>query len=201
MITLATYLPEGAYEPVMAYLNHYKVHLTIARNRQSVLGDYRHRFDTKHHRISVNGGLNKYAFLITLLHELAHLVTFEKHGNRVAAHGREWKNVYGQILADFIKLQLFPQDIVDELLRSLQNPGASTCAEEGLQRILRNYDTKKPGHFLVEELPPGAAFATKDGRTFQKGNKRRKRYECVEISTGRKYLFSGVYEVMMVKEA
>lgn len=195
---LADYLPEGTFEPVIAYLNYYKVHLTIAKSRKSVLGDYRHRMDTRHHRISVNGNLNPYAFLITLLHELAHLVTFEKYGNRVQAHGREWKTIYGQILAQFIEKKIFPADIEKELLSTLHNPGASTCAEEDLQRILYRYDAPKPDYMLVEAIPEGQFFRLKDGRIFQKGQKRKKRYHCIEVATRKAYLFSPVYEVQLL---
>ena len=195
---LAAYLPPNTFEPVIAYLNFYKVHLTIAKSRNSVLGDYRHSINTKHHRISVNGNLNKYAFLITLLHELAHLITFEKYGNRVLAHGREWKLMYSQILAQFIEKKVFPADIEQELLRTLKNPGASTCSEESLQRILYKYDTRKEGYALVEDLAEGAFFCLKDGRIFQKGAKRTKRFRCIEIKTNKIYLFSPVYEVQLV---
>src|SRR6478735_2373906 len=99
---LKTYLPENSFEQVTFFLQHYKVHLTITRQRQTVLGDYRNAADGKNHRISVNGNLNKYAFLITLLHELAHLLAFEKYGNRIVTHGREWKSVYSNILKDFV---------------------------------------------------------------------------------------------------
>src|SRR6476620_1179794 len=109
--TLQDYLPPGTYDAVLGYLHHYHVHLTVARERKSILGDYRHRVNGKNHRISVNGNLNKYSFLITLLHELAHLLTFEKFGNRVAAHGREWKVIFGQLLARFIEHKVFPEDI------------------------------------------------------------------------------------------
>lgn len=197
---LADYLPENTFEPVLKYLNHYKVHLTIAKNRASVLGDYRHKLNTEHHRISVNGNLNKYAFIITLLHELAHLVTFEQYGRRVTAHGREWKNNYGQLLAQFIEKKIFPADIEAELKHSLHNPGASTCSEEGLQRILYKYDEQKDHYFLIEALPAGALFALPDGRIFKKGKKRTKRYECTEMKTGRTYLFSPIYEVYSPEE-
>ncbi|MBW7892606.1 MAG: hypothetical protein H3C48_16590, partial [Chitinophagaceae bacterium] len=47
---LETYLPEGTYPAVIQYLRHYKVHLTITRERKSVLGDYRFAGYGKNHR-------------------------------------------------------------------------------------------------------------------------------------------------------
>src|ERR1700750_1178375 len=94
---LQDYLPVGTYDAVIDFLNKYRVHLTVSRERKSILGDYRHRTQADNHRISINGNLNKYAFLITLLHELAHLLTFEQFGNRVMSHGKEWKHIYGQL--------------------------------------------------------------------------------------------------------
>ncbi len=192
---LQDYLPAGTYEAVLQYLKQYKVHLTVAKERKSILGDYRHRTNADHHRISVNGNLNKYSFLITLLHELAHLLTFEQFGNRVMAHGKEWKAVYGQILHQFLQHNIFPADIAGELMQSLRNPAASSCAEDGLLRALRKYDEKGSMHRLVEELPVNSLFRTGDGRIFQKGARVRKRFKCTEPATGKVYLFSPVYEV------
>lgn len=193
---LQSYLPVGTFEPVLHYLQQYKVHLTVARERRSILGDYRHRHAGHTHRISVNGNLNPYAFLITLLHELAHLLTFEKFGNRVASHGREWKAQFGELLAQFLSHDVFPADIKQVLLQSLHNPAASSCADVALLRTLKTYDEKPNGSLpFVENLPAGALFKTHDGRVFQKGEKLRKRFRCVEVKTKRVYLFSGVYEV------
>jgi hypothetical protein len=170
----------------------------VARERKSILGDYRHRHGSQTHRISVNGNLNPYAFLITLLHELAHLLTFEKWGNRVAAHGKEWKSVFGQLLAQFVEHDVFPADIKTVLLQSLHNPAASSCADEALLRTLKSYDPKHGNSHFVESLPEGAFFRTHDGRVFQKGEKMRKRFRCVEVATKKVYLFSPVYEVEIV---
>ncbi|HEY0355727.1 MAG TPA: SprT-like domain-containing protein [Flavisolibacter sp.] len=193
--TLQDYLPAGTYEPVLAYLQHYRVHLTVTRDRKSLLGDYRHRIHNKNHRISVNGNLNSYAFLITLLHELAHLLTFEKFGNRVSAHGKEWKQVFGQLLAQFIQHNVFPDDIRKTLLQSLHDPAASSCADEDLMRTLRNYDQNKSNLVFVETLAEGSLFKTHDGKIFRKGEKLRKRFKCEEIKTRKLYLFSPIYEV------
>src|SRR5829696_6839224 len=92
---LENFLPPATYEAVLQYLQFYKIHLTIAKERKSILGDYRHRTHHENHRISVNGNLNHFSFLITLLHELAHLLTFEQYKNNVQAHGKEWKTIFG----------------------------------------------------------------------------------------------------------
>lgn len=195
---LQNFLPPNTYEPVLAYLHQYKVHLTVARERKSILGDYRHRTQGKAHRISVNGNLNRYSFLITLLHELAHLFAFEKFGNRIDPHGREWKHVFGELLARFIEHNVFPDDIKRSLLQSLHNPAASSCSDEDLLRVLKKYDEKEKHLIFVEAIPEGALFKTHDGKIFRKGQKIRKRFKCEEVKTRKIYLFSAVYEAERV---
>ena len=190
------FLPPHTFEMVANYLHHYKVHLTITRERKTVLGDYRHAHRGMNHRISVNGNLNPYAFLITLVHELAHLVTYERFSHRVAAHGKEWKDLYRILLQDFLGKQIFPVDVEAALMKSLHNLPASSCADEHLMRVLRHHDHPDARGTLVEELPEGTLFAIDGGRMFRKGKKLRKRYQCKEVSTGKLYLFSGLYEVI-----
>jgi hypothetical protein len=198
--TLSDYLPPGTTDPVLAYLKHHGVHLTITRARRSVLGDYRHRYQHQPHRISVNGNLNPYAFLITLLHELAHLLTYEQFGNRVSAHGREWKSCFGELLKQFLESRCFPESLERELLRSIQNPAASSCAEVGLIRALRQFDgpERKQQGVLIEELSGQSQFRTPEGRLFRVEKRLRKRFLCTETETGKQYLFSPVYEVIPV---
>lgn len=192
--SLQDFLPEGALPLVLEYIYQYKVHLTITRERRTLLGDYRHAVHGKNHRISVNGNLNKYAFLITLIHEIAHLVTFLQYGNKVASHGKEWKTVYRHLLVRFLEGELFPADIKQALKSSLHDLPASSCADEGLMRILRRYDSGAKG-LLVEQLPADALFQADGGRIFKKGKQLRKRFQCQEVATGKLYLFSPVYEV------
>jgi SprT protein len=195
---LSAYLPQGTFEQVMAYLNQYKVHLTITRERQSILGDYRHPDSRGGHRISINGNLNRYAFLITLLHEISHLTTFMIYGNRVPSHGKEWKDQFSGILKQFVGQGYLPSDVEKALRQSIQNPAASSCADDDLMRVLRQYDLQKENHYLIEQLPLHQLFRTKDGRIFRRGEKIRKRYRCEEVATKRMYLFSPVYEVEVV---
>ena len=196
---LNAFLPPGTYQAVEEYLRFYKIHLTVTRHRKSILGDYRHRTHFSNHRISINGSLNKFSFLITLLHEIAHLLTFEKHGNKVMAHGNEWKTVYASLLKQFIENKIFPADIEKELLISLRNPAASSCAEDDLIRVLRKYDINTNGYRLVEEIPMNSLFKLDDGKVFKKGVKQRKRFKCEEVKTGKVYLFSPVFEVELIK--
>jgi hypothetical protein len=196
---LQAYLPEGSFDRVMHYIVFHRIHLTITQERSSVLGDYRGHIG-KNHRISVNGNLNKFAFLYTLIHEFAHLLVFEKYGNRVAPHGVEWKMAFSGLLREFLTDGIFPEDVKVAIDASLNNPAASSCAEEGLMRVFRKYDTGKNGYFFVEELEQGDCFSLKDGRVFRREEKLRKRYRCTELSTGRVYLFSPIVDVLKLPE-
>jgi SprT protein len=199
MEALKAYIPEGSFDKVVQYIHRYKVHLTVTRQRKTILGDYRHAYASQHHRITVNGNLNKYEFLITLLHELAHLLTFDAFGNRVEAHGKEWKNAYSQLLTDFVNTGIFPDDIRQALHKSIMNPAATASGETALLRVLRNYNTQqRTDVVLLEQLPLHALFMTRDGRIFKRGEKLRKRYKCVEVNTNLAYLFSPLYEVKIV---
>src|SRR5215470_6835604 len=105
------YIPEEATEIVVKWIQDFKVALTITQSRKSVFGDYRWPQDGKGHRISVNGDLNQYAFLITFVHEMAHLTSWEKHRNNVSAHGKEWKHEFRVLMDEFSGKRIFPGDI------------------------------------------------------------------------------------------
>jgi len=197
--SLDKFLPRGAYSYVAEYLHQFGIHLTISRERATILGDYRPAFLHHAHRISVNGNLNPYAFLITLLHEMAHLLVFEQFGLKVLPHGAEWQHRYGQLLAVFIEKKIFPEDIERVLIKTIKKPSATSCGEEELMRVLQKYDLQNNGCVRVEELMPGQQFKTTDGRVFIKGEKLRKRHKATEISGGAVYLFSGIYMVYKVE--
>jgi len=199
MQALADFLPEGTFDRVVSYIHHYKVHLTISKQRKSVLGDYRHSGWGSNHRISVNGNLNKYEFLITLLHELAHLLTYELHKNRVEPHGKEWKAHYSRLLVDFVQQKVFPADVEKALEKSINNPSATANGETELLLVLRKYnEVKREGVLHVIDVPENALFQTENGHIFRKGALRRKRFECVEVKTGNRYTFSAITEVRLL---
>ena len=118
-----------------------------------------------------------------------------EYGNQVQSHGKEWKGIYRKMLEEFIRLSVFPADVLAALKKSLHNLPASSCADEDLMRVLKKHDKNAGDLLLVEQIPEGGCFSLEDGRVFRKGKKLRKRYQCVEIATGKLYLFSPIYEV------
>lgn len=199
--SLQNFIPDGSFDVLIRYIETYRIHLTISRARKTILGDYRHAAHQKNHRISVNGNLNKYEFLITLLHEIAHLLTFTQHGNKVEAHGAEWKNNYRMLLTEFMALNIFPSEINDGLQRSLISPSATANGETELLKILRRYDTdSNPEVCMIHEMQLGSEFRSKDGRVFRIIEKKRTRYRCEEVATKRLYSFSAIYEAIPIKK-
>lgn len=196
---LANYLPDNCFNQVVAYIKHYNIHLLVSKQRKTVLGDYKHAAGWGNHKISINGNLNKYEFLITFLHELAHLLTWEQFKNKVEPHGKEWKYYYSQLLQHFIAFNIFPANIVQALQKSIINPAATANGEVALLKVLRTYNVnKKPGFITIDEVPNGAYFTTEKGKVFQRIKKRRKRIECVAVDTQLRYSFSELAEVKLV---
>lgn len=194
---LKPFLPQESRTYVSGYLVEKVVHFTITKKRKTKLGDYRQPYDGKPHRISVNGSLNQYAFLITTLHELAHLTTFEKYGNKVKPHGAEWKTEFKSIFTPLLDAGFLPEDITLALNNYLANARAASCSDDRLYRVLKRYD-KFQGD-LVEHLSFGEEFKL-NGKVFVKGKKLRKRYECKEISTQKLYRVLGVAEIEKVQK-
>ena len=195
MNQLKPYLPSGFEGMVAELLLMHAVRFKITTPRATKLGDYRApQPGQKHHQITVNGNLNAYNFLITTLHEFAHLRTYEKHAWRVKPHGEEWKHEFRQLLWPAIQTGLLPEDIEKALMHSLTNLKASSCTDMQLSRVLKSYD-KMPEHLLtLESLPKNATFVLQ-GRTFLKGELRRTRYLCTELSVGRKFLVPALAHV------
>lgn len=191
---LATYLPQRAIAPCMTLIKENGVHLKIVNERVTRHGDYR-RLANGQHQITVNATLNKYRFLITLVHEIAHLVAFEKYGRRIKPHGLEWKRTFQYLMLPFIRPEVFPSALLPLLARHFKNPKASSGTDARLAIALKSFDEQQSDTSYVFELPTGSVFRIYNGKLFRKGNRRTKRYECVEVSSGKVYLFQPNAEV------
>ena len=194
------HLPDGTADYVAdllrgEHLGGAAVEVRSVRARRSKLGDHRAPVRGRTiHRITVNDDLNPYAFLTTLLHEIAHAVTWEKHvrprkpfSRRVLPHGAQWKSEFGRILAPVVEQGALPEDVSGALGRYLQDPAAATCSDRGLLVALARYDAPDPARKLVEEVAVGAAFRVEGGRMFLKGPKLRSRFRCYDARTGIEY--------------
>lgn len=198
---LKRFLPPGTFSLLAPYFQTYTVHLTLTRERKSVLGDYRCPApECPAHRVSVNANLNPYSFLITLLHELAHMIVFVHFQNKVSPHGKEWKTQFRHMLIPFIGKGFFPQDVEKALGSYMNNPAASTCTDPGLYKALYRYDERKEGHLLIDDLAVGQLFTVSDGRIFEKTEQLRTRCRCRDIHNGSMYFFQGIMEVKTVRK-
>lgn len=195
---LVKYIPERAVLPIIELIKSNHAHIKIVNDRKTRHGDYR-KTTSEQHLITVNGGLNPYRFLITLIHEIAHLVAFEKYGRMIKPHGNEWKFTFQQLMLPFIHPTIFPNDILPYLARHFKNPAASTDRDTDLIRVLRKYDKIETTKIWVESLDYGSVFSIGDGRFFKKGEKRVKRYLCEDIKNGKKYLFPPHVEVTPIR--
>lgn len=197
--TLEKYLPERAVEPLFALIKEYAIHLKIVNERKTRHGDYRKLPPALggNHQITVNANLNHYRFLITLVHEIAHLVAFEKYGRHIKPHGLEWKHTFQQLMLPFINPSIFPPELLPFLARHFKNPSASSDTDAHLSVALKRFDPITDKNYIFE-IPVGSIFRIYNGKVFRKGNKRVKRYECMEISTGKTYIFQPNVEVELM---
>lgn len=193
---LEKYIPKNAVTPIFEVIKETNVYLKIVNERLTRHGDYR-RLATGQHQITINSNLNPYKFLITLVHELAHLVTFLHFGRRISPHGKEWKNTFQKMMLPFLREEIFPKELLPLLFRHFENPSATTDTDQMLAFALKQYDAPNDLH-CVFQLPSGAYFQIHSGRVFQKGRRRTKRYECLEVKTGRVYIFDPNTEVKLL---
>jgi SprT protein len=195
---LNKYIPGNAVEVISEWIYIYDFKLKIKRARTTKYGDYRPPIKGLNHQITINHDLNKYAFLNTLVHEIAHLSAFKKYGNTIQSHGKEWKQEYRLLLQPFLHEGVFPADVIAALTEYLHNPAATVCTDKKLFKTLRRYDENSDGRVFLDELPAHTEFIAEDNHTYVKLNKIRTRYLCTRVATRREYLFHGTAQVKAV---
>lgn len=197
--TLAKFLPDHAVKPAFELIVTHGVHLKIVNERATRHGDYRKGLSGKH-EITVNGSLNKYRFLMTLIHEIAHLVAIEKYGRNIKPHGQEWKHTFQQLMVPYIRPEIYPNHLLPLLARHFRNPSATSDTDTTLALALKQYDNQNDKNYVFE-IPYGSVFRIKNGKIFKKIAVRTKRFECLEMSSGKTYLFNPNAEVELLKSS
>ncbi|MEK6481603.1 SprT-like domain-containing protein [Catalinimonas sp. 4WD22] len=196
---MSRHVPEAAQAySIDLWLQHpFSLHITP--KRVSKLGDYRYHKKKNTHIISLNATLNPYAFLITYLHEIAHLIAFQQHGFRIAPHGKEWKKCFQQLMEPMLHEKVFPQDVLRPLRKYMLNPKAASGSDHKLSLALQNYDDHQDGSMPLSKIQPEQTFQFRN-MIFIKESVRRTRALCRDLASGKRYLVSEIARVQLVME-
>ncbi|MCS5617572.1 MAG: SprT-like domain-containing protein [Pirellulales bacterium] len=192
---VADHLPAGAGGYVDDLVARLPLEVRLSRPRRTKLGDHRPPDRGRaFHRITINDNLNPYAFLTTLLHEIAHAATWDRHRGRrrLRPHGPEWKAEFGGILRPVVEGAVLPAAVTAALARSLESPAAATCTDRGLVLALAAFDAPVTGRVRVEALTETSFFRTDAGMIFRAGRMIRSRRACFEHPGGREYRVHGL---------
>lgn len=182
------FIPPLAQNMVAGFLIEKNAQLTISKPRKTKLGDYRPPLKKAYHRVSVNGDLNPFAFLLVTIHEFAHLLVWNNYKNNVRIHGPEWKMYYKQLYQEY--QHCFPKNLQIILKDHFKKLSAATLNNPMLIRNLIHMD-KDIEITMVNDLKKGDIFDFND-KQFKIIEKRRTRYLCKNMDSGKKYLVSGV---------
>ena len=186
---ISRYIPEQSVPYCTNLWDRNRFTLKITRNRTSKLGDYRFIQPENKHVVTVNGSLNRLAFLITLIHEIAHMFIQIHHGRNVKPHGREWKMAFRDLMLPLLNPGVFPDDILRILAKHMRNPKASSQSDPDLAKVLHTYDIVLPEGWYLEDLIAGEQFYFKK-RHYKKLKTNRTRAICQDVNSGRKYLIA-----------
>jgi len=194
---LQDYIPKNAYPRVLKLLKHDNLVVKVKKERKTRHGDYM-RLPNGKHQITINSNLNEYRFLITLVHEIAHFETYKNYGKFIKPHGLEWKQTFQHLMLPFLNPEVFPNHLLPLLANHFKNPKASSDTDVQLAFALKQYDEPNDKHYVFE-IPLGSTFRLYNNKVFKKGSQRVKRYECIEIKTGKLYLFNPNAEVELIE--
>ena len=187
---LEKYLPDNCLLYLKKWFGDYVIHIKITRGRNSKLGDYRKMAD-KSHQITINSTLQPQLFFFVLTHELAHLLAFENYGHRISAHGAEWKNTFRIMLLE--SFSVYEDDLKPIILNFSKSPKANFMSSPDLVRYFHIEDYEDESSY-IEDLE------IKDQFIYRKllyilEEKRKKNYLCIQLDSGKKYIFKPLARV------
>ncbi|WP_460218213.1 SprT-like domain-containing protein [Psychroserpens sp. MEBiC05023] len=195
---LQNYIPERSVKKVIELLNHDNLTVKVKNERKTRHGDYK-RLPNGKHQITVNSNLNTYRFLMTLIHEIAHFVAYKNYGRVIKPHGIEWKRTFQHLMLPFLNPDVFPIELLPLLAKHFKNPKASSDSDANLALALKQFDEPNDKTYIFD-VPFGGTFKLYNGKVFKRGKQRVKRFECMEIKTGRLYLFNPNAEVELLNK-
>ena len=193
-VILTHHVPAVSLEYCVGLWLQFPFHFKVTRKRKTKLGDYRYRKLENRHTITINEDLNVYNFLLTYIHEVAHLLVRKQYGGRVSPHGVQWKRVFQDLMRPLMNSDVFPEDILIPLQKHMANPRATSYADPQLSRAFRYYDSGQQQVTFLSDLAIGHRFEI-NGRRFEKLKNNRTRVVCRDLKNGKNYLVSKMAEV------
>jgi len=196
---LAQKLPESAIRYAIELYEKEPFAFKTTAARKSKLGDFRYRRDRQIQTITINADLNPYQFLLTYIHEVAHLHAFVRFGIEIAPHGTEWKSTFRQLMIPILSTEFFPVDLLIPLRKHMKMPKASSSTDLFLVKEMSKYDDRNINQeaTFLSDIKPGNRFLL-SGREFEKGETRRTRVLCQEVKSGKKYLIAQLAKVKLI---
>lgn len=183
---LSHHVPPHALDYCVSLWEQYAFTFKLRKKRITKVGDFSWRKD-QGSTITINQDSHPYLFVLTYVHEVAHLVVHRLHGWKVEAHGKVWKHTFRELMVPLLRSDVFPADLLAELKRHLINPRATSFSDARLSAMLRKHDERQQHAVTLDELPEGSTFGFQ-GRWFTKGPRRRTRVLCAEVKTRRNFL-------------
>ena len=194
---LSKYLGEPRSRYILDYLREQGCAFHLTKPRVSKRGDFRIKGNSL--SISVNRDPNPYRFIITLVHELAHLKTYKEYGNKVSPPGAEWKRNHSALFR-VLKLEpIFTKDAELKWVfdRETRRPKACSGVDVKLERVLSKYDPHTKEVFLAD-LAVGTVFNFR-AQVYRKLETRRTRVLCLHLANGQKYTINKASKVEIVQ--
>jgi hypothetical protein len=180
---LALFVPEEAFDTVARLMAAYPFRLEI-KSLRSTLGKFQLGKEGETHCIRMRKGLSKHLFLLVLLHEIAHLYTYEQFGRSAKPHGREWKHIFGSFLKEVLPLNAFPPKVADGLVDFIRNPKASMINSRGFYACFEEFSD----YVVLDKLSDYECFAINNNKYYQKLGVAKKHIRCRDLQSGKAIL-------------
>ena len=187
MNNINPYIPKMSAEGLINLIENENFSIKVVKERITKHGDFR-KLNNQNSVITVNKSNNKYRFLMTLIHEIAHYYTYRD--NKFAKpHGLKWKNIFKKITEPFLNINIFPESLLVSLRKHMEDPKSSFSYDSELSKELdKYYNDKSEDLVYLDDLPPNSFFIYRD-KKYVKVQKKRKRYLCKCLTNKRNYLF------------